>query len=220
MAIAEGDTLVLCIRLASEILLGRYSLPSPKDPSLLLAKHEAGLLKEALALINDIEHKDHRSDSFNHLILPLCLPLIRSIGHRMAYEAAVKHKVDPLYISLYESFCVKHDSSWYTENLPAMDRRTQHITEERLLTEAAPQIESLLEATGFEHFTLAPIVSDIVWEKFVDKLETRGLPHPDHFKETTPTVASEPDGWASSLGLEGLIPSHSGKSEIFRGAKL
>ncbi|KAI1378031.1 acyl-CoA dehydrogenase/oxidase C-terminal [Hypoxylon crocopeplum] len=45
--IAEGDYTVLCIRLASEVLLGRYELPPARLKDSLLARHEAGVWQEA-----------------------------------------------------------------------------------------------------------------------------------------------------------------------------
>ncbi|KAL2784264.1 acyl-CoA dehydrogenase/oxidase C-terminal [Aspergillus keveii] len=44
--IAEGDITVLCIRLTSDILHGKVTIPPPRNPATLLAKHEAALLSE------------------------------------------------------------------------------------------------------------------------------------------------------------------------------
>lgn len=189
VAIAEGDVLALTIRvypisghssflhtltisqgLASELLIGRYKMPPPTDPASLLARHEAGLFDECRRVVASLG-MEHRSEGFNRLVLPLCRPLVEAIGHRMAYEAAVKEKVHPDVLAMYEAGVVKLDSSWYVEHA-RLDRRAQHEMEDRALTAMLPNIEDLLDATGAEPYCGAPIVSDASWAKFVD-----GLPH-------------------------------------------
>ncbi|KAJ3833894.1 acyl-CoA dehydrogenase NM domain-like protein, partial [Lentinula raphanica] len=84
--IAEGDILALSIRLVSELLQAKYTLPIAKYPECLLYKHEKGLWMEAQARYMRLDGA-HRARAFNHTILPLCRPLVESIGHRMAWEA-------------------------------------------------------------------------------------------------------------------------------------
>jgi hypothetical protein len=69
-----------------------------------------------LQRIPSFDGSDHRSESFIRPILPLCLPLVQAIGHRMAYEAAVAARLDPGPISLFEIGVVKNDASWHVEN--------------------------------------------------------------------------------------------------------
>ncbi|KAJ5776641.1 uncharacterized protein N7511_001652 [Penicillium nucicola] len=101
---AEGDIRVLAIRtypkvvicarltlnkgLASELLIGRYKLPPPKDSNSPIARHEASLLSEGREILQKSAKGAHRSNEFNRDILPLALPLVVAIGHRMAFEAA------------------------------------------------------------------------------------------------------------------------------------
>ena len=189
VAIAEGDVLALCIRrcqpiqalhnkltyhkgLASELLIGRYELPPPADSTSLLARHEAGLFDEARQIVANLK-EGHRSEGFNRLVLPLCQPLIEAIGHRMAYEAAVKARVNADLIALYVAGVVKYDASWYVEHL-GLGRRSILEMEDRAITAALPHLESLLEETGARQYCVAPIVSDDTWDNFV-----RNLPHFD-----------------------------------------
>ncbi|KAI1101329.1 hypothetical protein F4804DRAFT_335382 [Jackrogersella minutella] len=58
-SIAEGDFVVLCIRLASEILPRRYAPPKPRDPLCLLARHESGVWEEARQIWASL-HGGHR----------------------------------------------------------------------------------------------------------------------------------------------------------------
>ncbi|KAJ6480441.1 acyl-CoA dehydrogenase NM domain-like protein [Mycena sanguinolenta] len=84
-SIAEGDTLVLCIRLAAELLLGKYALPPPIYPDCLAAKHEAGLFEDCRAELAQKIQGKHRSETFNRFILPRCKPLVEAIGLRFFY---------------------------------------------------------------------------------------------------------------------------------------
>ena len=143
-------------------------MPAPVDPGSLLARHEAGLLEEARQIMADLG-TGHRSDEFNRLVLPLCQPIVEAIGHRMAYEAAVKEKVDPDILALFTIGVIKHDSSWYVEHLK-LGRREQQEMEDNALTALLPRLEELLEATGAKPYCVAPIVSDDAWNEFVGSL--------------------------------------------------
>ncbi|TCD66582.1 hypothetical protein EIP91_001139 [Steccherinum ochraceum] len=168
VAIAEGDVLALCIRLASELLLNRYEMPEPADPTSLLAQHEAGLFDEARSVAMSLG-TGHRSDAFNRLILPLCQPLIEAIGHRMAYEAAMAAHVDPDILKLYVANALKHDASWYVQH-GGLTRREIADMEDRAVGNLLGRLEELLEDTGAEAYVHAPIVSDEGWNAFVDRL--------------------------------------------------
>ncbi|TCD66083.1 hypothetical protein EIP91_001841 [Steccherinum ochraceum] len=172
VAIAEGDVLALCIRLASELLIGRYEMPEPADANSLLARHEAGLFEEARTVVMSLG-AGHRSESFNRLILPLCQPLIEAIGHRMAYDAAVKAKVPQDLIDMYVANALKHDASWYIENAGLTRRKIAEI-EDKAASALLPQLDALLDATGAAPYCHAPIVSDETWKAFVDSLPHYG----------------------------------------------
>ncbi|CAA7262230.1 unnamed protein product [Cyclocybe aegerita] len=166
-AIAEGDTLALSIKLASELLLGRYSLPPSSDPTSLLAQHEQGLLEEYRGLLKTIGH--HRSADFDRLILPECLALVQAIGHRMAYDAAVAKGVEKYILDLYVASCLKLDPSWYVEKLSIP--RSQIREMEALAVDAVfPHLEDLLGRLGVEPYITAPIVSDENWAEFVKSI--------------------------------------------------
>ncbi|KAF8576069.1 acyl-CoA dehydrogenase NM domain-like protein [Ramaria rubella] len=159
-SIAEGDTMALCIRLAAELLLNRYAVPPAENPNSLLARHESGLFSEIQLMAAAIMAKEgHRSDSFNRTILPLCQPLVESIGFRMAYEAAMKHGVDPILIDVYQSGCISADRAWFSEN--GLPRKEQFEMEDAALTAALPHIGTYLQA---------PIVSETAWTEFVYNL--------------------------------------------------
>ncbi|KAF5725245.1 acyl-coenzyme A oxidase 4 [Fusarium mundagurra] len=101
-AIAEGDTLVLCIRFMSELLGGKVELPSARNRLSRLAQREEGLVADMKSRLNTIGgYKEHRGLAFDRHILPRCRPLAESIGNRMAYEAAEKWGLPSEVLTLY-----------------------------------------------------------------------------------------------------------------------
>lgn len=166
-SIAEGDYVVLCIRLASEILLGRYAPPKPRDPQSLLARHEAGVWDEARQTVAAIKG-GHRGKDFNARILPLSLPLVKATGQRMAYEAArdaVARGGDdengpPLtqqVLDLYESTCLLEDESWYVEN-GLLTRRQLRERQVDAVNAVLPLLEGMINDPAVDAFVSAPMV--------------------------------------------------------------
>ncbi|RAH67624.1 acyl-CoA dehydrogenase NM domain-like protein [Aspergillus aculeatinus CBS 121060] len=169
VATAEGDVRVLAIRLASELLIGRYQVPPPKDPNGVLARHEAGLIAEARELIKSFGGK-HRSEAFNRAILPLALPLVQAIGARMALEAAREVGIDLKLRALYEAGIIKEDSAWYAEK-GGLTRQKQREMEAQAADAVLPELERLMEETGVEPYCTAPMTSDRLWNSLVEELE-------------------------------------------------
>ncbi|KAH9936925.1 acyl-CoA dehydrogenase NM domain-like protein [Amylocystis lapponica] len=170
-AIAEGDLLGLSIRLASELLLKRYSVPESTDPTSVLAQHEAGMFTELRGLLAQME--SHRSDSYDRSILPESLQLVQTIGHRMAYDAAVAANVDKCLIDLYVASCMKLDQAWYLEAL-GYSRAVQRQMEASAVDAVYERLEEFLERMDVEPYITAPIASDEEWEKYVASLTTYG----------------------------------------------
>lgn len=158
--------------LASELLIGRYDMPEAADPKSLLARHEAGLFEEARTVVMSLG-AGHRSEAFNRLVLPLCQPLIEAIGHRMAYDAAVKAKVSQDIIDLYVANALKHDASWYIEHAGLTRRKIAEL-EDKAASTLLPQLDVLLDGTGAAPYCHAPIVSDEAWKAFVASLPHYG----------------------------------------------
>ncbi|KAJ5888274.1 Acyl-CoA dehydrogenase/oxidase [Penicillium taxi] len=167
---AEGDIRVLAIRLSSEILIDRYRMPPPKDPKTPLARHEASLFSEARTLLQQGAKGTHRSKQFNRDILPLALPLVEAIGHRMAYEAAVEANIDPSLLDLYECGVVKEDSAWYVEQ-GGISREVQREMEAHAADILLPKLNDLLLASGVQPYSQAPMTSKNLWDDFVEGLE-------------------------------------------------
>jgi hypothetical protein len=168
-SIAEGDTLVICIRLATELLIGRYELPPPKYPECLAARHEVGLFKECREELAGKLGGQHRSDAFNRLMLPRCKGLIEAIGQRFFYEAAKDAGLEQVILEIYEAGIVKHNPVWFALHA-GMDAPAQAAHEEAAITAAMPHLERYLEWTGGKNYALAPIMTQTHWNAFVQRL--------------------------------------------------
>ncbi|RKL30703.1 hypothetical protein BFJ72_g11268 [Fusarium proliferatum] len=180
--IAEGEILVICIKLVSEVLLGRYELPGPTMPDSPLARHEYGVWQEARHMASSFTNSAHRGKDFNTHILPRCRKMIEATGHRMAYEAAVASgRVEPEALALFESHCIMSDPSWYCE----YDGKTrqQLFSSDAEITQALlPQLSIMLGRTKARPWTNVPILSKQSWETFVHKLPSFSAPHGPHAK--------------------------------------
>ncbi|KAL3469699.1 hypothetical protein BJX99DRAFT_267941 [Aspergillus californicus] len=166
---AEGDIRVLAIRLASELLIGRYEVPPAKDLSSIFAQHEAALFAEARESLQQSGNL-HRSEQYNRNILPLSLPLIQAIGYRMASEAATEANLDSRLIALYNSGAILDDSAWYAEQ-GGISRKMQREMEAQAADALVPDLERLVEETGARGYSTAPMASAELWDGFVAGLE-------------------------------------------------
>ncbi|KAL0945547.1 hypothetical protein HGRIS_014708 [Hohenbuehelia grisea] len=167
IAIAEGDLLGTSIRLASELVLGRYTMPESINPESLLARHEIGLLSHCRQVLATVGH--HRSDAFSRMLLPRAQKIVQSIGHRMAYDAAVAAGVDQAMVDLYLRTAIRTDEAWYSEHF-GMSAEVQFAQEDEALSTALPLLDSWLDATNVDPYVRAPIASDARWKGFVDGL--------------------------------------------------
>ncbi|KAI0385250.1 putative acyl-CoA oxidase [Hypomontagnella monticulosa] len=170
-SIAEGDYTVLCIRLASEILLGRYELPPAEMKDCLLARHEAGVWQEARETMASIAKSGHRHKAYNSNVLPRSRALVQATGHRMAYEAAArKGNISPEILNLFESTCITSgDMSWYCGNGDAT-RQDLLARDVEAADALLPRLKELLSETGAAPWTTAPIASQEGWDEFIGRL--------------------------------------------------
>lgn len=150
------------------MLQGRYKVPESTNPRSLLARHEVGLFQENRAILTSCSH--HRSDEVNRLILPQCQAMIESIGHRMAYDAAVAAGVQQSLIDLYEASCMKLDAAWYSEEA-GVGRRALTALETKALDAVLPQLGTLIGQMGVEPWVTSKIVSDERWAALLETCE-------------------------------------------------
>ncbi|KAJ9130378.1 Acyloxidase [Pleurostoma richardsiae] len=157
-SIAEGDTLVLCIRLASELLLDRYALHAPKEREGLLAKYEHGIFGEAREKLAGMPG-GHRSREFDGYILPRCGQLVGALGQRMAYEAAESSGLDHAILEFFEISCITNDLSWYNENA-GLTRSKAADRQARALRNVLPLLPQLLDESEVAAYVTAPIINE------------------------------------------------------------
>lgn len=125
----------------------------------------------------------HRDDSFNNLVVPLCQPLVLTIGLRMAYETGVAANLDPAILNVYLTSAMQYDAAWYSENMGLKQEALLTKTNEAL-DAALPHLDEWVEATGIEPYVKAPIVSAERWNDFVATLPMFGNPASSEKTET------------------------------------
>ena len=144
-------------------------MPPSSHPSGVLARHEQGLLEENRTIL--MRTNGHRSEEFNRLILPKCESIVRAIGHRMAYDAAVDSGLSEEITNLYLAAAVKQDSAWYVENL-GFSRDAQSEAMDQAINGALGCLDEWLSRTEAEEYAKnVPILSQESWDRFVDGLE-------------------------------------------------
>jgi acyl-CoA oxidase len=182
--IAEGDILVISIRFAIDLVLGRVTPPPSSNPKSRLARHEAGVISRVKSHLSKGqgvmgESGSHRTRQVEAAILPLCVPLMQAIGHRMAHDAAVAASVDPVLIEIYLSSVILSDSAWYSETSDPevhLSSSEQLRMQLRACAKGVARLEEWLEKLEVEPYILAPIVSDERWAAHEQTLETFGGP--------------------------------------------
>ncbi|KAL5362174.1 acyl-CoA dehydrogenase NM domain-like protein [Aspergillus floccosus] len=172
ISIAEGDTMTLCIRLASELLLERYSMPAPKDASCMLAQYEKGIFNLCRQYLQGL-HGDHRSEGYNANVLPHSQVLVEAIGHRMAYESALEAGIERDFLVLYEANVLLHAPAWYVSGM-GLDIEAQFKNEVQAMDSILPKLNRLLDETGAGPYCSAAIVTDESWNRFLDGLRGYG----------------------------------------------
>lgn len=151
--------------LATELLLGRYSLPAAQRPDCLLAKHEARFVAE---LVDRLKNSTgHRGDQYNRYVLPQCRQMVLAIGQRMAYEAALDAGVDGDILGLYEAGAVKSDPAWYVEKL-RINREAQFEMECKAADAVLNRLDEHLDSFNIEPYCTAPMLSADRWEGIVN----------------------------------------------------
>lgn len=160
--------MTLCIRLFSELLLGRYQVPLPEPSESLLARHASSLLEENSQLLSTIT-SGHRSDAFNALLLPQSQHVIEAMGHALAYSAAVKSGLPRHILDIYECSVIRQDRAWYSERA-GISRLDQFIREDKAVTSMLPHLAKYLSDLRIDKYVFAPIVSDAAWKSYLADL--------------------------------------------------
>ena len=168
ISIAEGDVLVLCIRLFSELLQGRYSLPQPKQRDTLLARHSAQIFASCTAMLASFPN-GHKDERFNGLVLPQSEPAVAALGHAMAYSYAIQEGVPPPLLDLFECAIINMDPGWYAEQM-GITGDIRRAWEDRAVRAALPNLREYIDGLAVRPWITAPIVSDATWDTWLSSL--------------------------------------------------
>lgn len=135
-----------------------------------------GLLQDGRAVIQ--QSGSHRSHRFSTIVVPQCQKIVESIGHRMAYDAAVASGVPNSLVELYVSDIVKNDMGWYTENQKVTGSQLAEM-EDGAMQSAFPNLESWVDAMQVSNHATSPLVTDHKWQNFLGglRLHSGGAAH-------------------------------------------
>ncbi|KAG2095721.1 acyl-CoA dehydrogenase NM domain-like protein [Suillus discolor] len=148
VSIAEGDILGL----VTDTLAQTYKLPLSTHPDGPLALHEISLFDEATEMVSSSDF----TQAFMQYVQPRCQLMVESMGHRMAYDAAVDQGVSQCLVDLYLINAIKTDAAWYVERGMFTRKAIVHMEDAALL----------LAAMEVEPYVSSPIISDKCWEEF------------------------------------------------------
>lgn len=160
--------MTLCIRLFSELLLGKYQIPLPGPSESLLARRAHSLLAENRALLQRLKC-NHRSATFSNILLPQAQSTIEAIGHAMAYSAGLHAHVPRDVLDVYECVVIRSDPSWFVET-GGLSRFDQHIKEDTAVTSMMRNLRGHLDSLGLEQYVRASIISDTTWKSYLAEL--------------------------------------------------
>ncbi|KAK2051143.1 putative acyl-CoA oxidase [Colletotrichum caudatum] len=175
-SVAEGDTLVISIRLASELLTNKYRLPRATIPTGPLALYENGLIEEVMGQMKPASGSPGslRSTSYNHSVLPRCRTIVEAIGQRMAYEAAqAQDGIAPEVLDLFEKSCIQEDPSWFVEHGSGTRSALQN-SEDKAYCNLLPLLPSLVERANATAYITAPLIEERAMEEFIKGLPSFG----------------------------------------------
>ena len=187
--------------------LGRITPPRSNNPKSLLALHEAGVISQFRSHLYRAQGRSeeksglHRRRQVEAAILPLCVPLIQAIGHRMAYDSAIEASVDPTLVDIYLASAILSDPTWYLEtgdpsiHLPRSEQLEMQLA---ACTKGVARLEEWLEKLEVEPYVLAPIVSEEKWNSYERTLETFG-------RSQDPEVESSDGPYAEGLDLDTVM---------------
>lgn len=101
--------------------------------------------------------------------MPRSQTLVESIGHRLAYEAAIAEGVPQILIDVYVCHVVNLDIGWYLESGLLTRARVAEMQNETMAS-ASPRMGEWVDAMGVAPYVKAPILTEASWKSFSDGL--------------------------------------------------
>ncbi|KAG1900155.1 uncharacterized protein F5891DRAFT_1188848 [Suillus fuscotomentosus] len=134
--------------------------------------HEISLFDEATETVSS---SSDFMQAFMQYVQPRCQQMVESMGHHMAYDAAVDQGISQYLVNLYNINAIKTDATWYVEHGMFTQKAIMHM-EDAALSAALPRLEELLTAMEVEPYVWSPIISDKRWEEFSKTLPVYSSP--------------------------------------------
>ena len=170
ISIAEGDILVLCIRLFSELLQSRYSLPQPTHNDALISRHSSHIFSTFSSMLASFPG-GHKDENFNNLIIARSEAAILALGCAMAYSFALDEGVPRPLLDLFECFVTNLDAAWYTEHA-SVTEGVRRRWEDEAARVALSSLPGYIDALAVRPWITAPIISDDAWNCWIPSLTT------------------------------------------------
>ncbi|KAH9934315.1 acyl-CoA dehydrogenase/oxidase [Fomitopsis serialis] len=168
LVIAEGDVTTIAIRLFSELLQRKYTLPQCTHEGTLLEKHARGVYNRCAQLLGGLPD-GHRDPLFNALVLPQCERGVLALGCSYAYSCALDAGVPRVLLDLFECAAIRMDPAWYTE-VEGIGEMERIMREHRAVTAMLPHVQELADGLKIRHVIPVPILSDAAWDAWVESL--------------------------------------------------
>lgn len=169
LVIAEGDVTTIAIRLYSELLQRKYSLPACAHEETILSRHARGIFLQCARIMDSLPG-GHRDPAFNDLILPQCERGVLALGCSYAYSSALEAGVARPLLDLFESAAIRLDPAWYMEN-EGLGENERVLREDRAVHAALPHIREYADGLHVREVIPAPIMSDATWSAWVEWLK-------------------------------------------------
>ncbi|KAF8992126.1 hypothetical protein BDQ17DRAFT_1332500 [Cyathus striatus] len=163
----------LSIRVATDIIMGKYELPPATNASSLLAKHEATLIQEYWEEMLSQSDSENKYAAFNKHILLSCQKIVKAIGSRIAYKAAIEAQLLQYVIDLFIASVIQMDLLWFLDTR-VLSRRDIAEMELKGVGQAMPNLEALVNGLSVRVYITSRIVSDRAWEEFQRRLPLVG----------------------------------------------
>lgn len=140
----------------------------------MLARREEAMLAGAKEDVDTLGgYKNHRSEAFDRRILPLCRPLIETIGDRLALESARQLGAPAGISGLFEMMSIEANLDWYVAR--------GHVTgpafragAAQAYADALPLMFASLKDSESRGYVTAPILSDDSWAAYLGSLPSFG----------------------------------------------
>ncbi|KZT66455.1 hypothetical protein DAEQUDRAFT_746563 [Daedalea quercina L-15889] len=161
LVIAEGDVTTTAIRLYSELLQRKYTLPACVHGDTILARHARGIHDQCMHILHSLPG-GHRDPEFNDLLLPQCERGVLALGCSYAYSKALDSGVASPLLDLFECAAIRLDAAWYAEN-ENIGEKQRLLRENKAVHAALSHTREYVDGLHITEAISAPIMHEATW---------------------------------------------------------